>query len=121
MWQDEGVHELSIALSLVETVEEAARRAEAERVTEVQLVIGALSGVVPEALEFAYEVAVQGTMLEGSRLAIERVPAAVFCDVCDAEREMPGIQSFLCPVCGATTPLVVRGKELEVRAIEVEP
>lgn len=115
------MHELSIALNLVQLAEEAARRAEAERVTEVHIAVGALSGAVAEALEFAYDVAVRGTLLEGSRLVIERLPVAIYCDRCDAERELPGIQSFQCPVCGTFSGVVVRGKELEMRALEVEP
>ena len=115
------MHELSIALSLVQIAEEAARRAEAEHVTEVHIVVGALSGAVPEALQFAYDVAARGTLLEGSRLVIESLPVAIYCDGCEAERELPGIQSFHCPVCGIPSGLVVRGKELELRALEVEP
>ncbi|MCS6773263.1 MAG: hydrogenase maturation nickel metallochaperone HypA, partial [Thermoflexales bacterium] len=60
------MHELSIALSLVESVESAARQAGAQRVTRIQLQLGALSGVVKEALLFSYDIAAQGTLAEGA-------------------------------------------------------
>ena len=115
------MHELSIARNLVELAERAAREAQAERVVEVRIEVGALSGVAPEALRFSYDVAVEGTTLEGSRLAIESIPVAIYCETCRAERDLPGIQSFRCPVCDAPSTRVVRGKELEVASLEVEP
>jgi ribosomal protein L34E len=55
----------------------------------------------------------------GVRLEIEEVPVAVFCPVRNEERTLPGIQDFRCPVCGAPTPDVVRGRELELATMEV--
>ena len=83
------MHELSVALSLVEAAERAAARARAERVNYVRVEIGALSGVVPEALRFGYDVAIRGTLLEGSELRIEETPIVVYCDACGKERELP--------------------------------
>jgi hydrogenase nickel incorporation protein HypA/HybF len=75
--------------------------------------------VVREALLFSFDLAAAGTVIEGARLEIEEVPVAVFCPACGEERTLPGIQSFLCPVCGAPTPDVVRGRELELATMEV--
>jgi hydrogenase nickel incorporation protein HypA/HybF len=52
---------------------------------------------------------------------IEEVPVVVFCDVCDAERSLGGVQSFCCPECGTPTPRIERGRELELIALEIEP
>jgi hydrogenase nickel incorporation protein HypA/HybF len=112
------MHELSIAVSLIEMATEEAERL-GVRVEALHLRLGPLSGVVREALLFSFDLAAEGTAIEGARLEIEEVPVAVFCPVCSEERALPSIQSFLCPVCGTPTPEVVRGRELELATMEV--
>jgi hydrogenase nickel incorporation protein HypA/HybF len=112
------MHELSIALSLIDMASEEAARL-GVRVEVLNLKLGALSGVVKEALLFSFDLAAEGTPVAGARLAIEEIPVVVFCSSCDEERPLPGIQSFLCPVCGTPTPEVVRGRELELVTLEV--
>ena len=90
------------------------------QVSAVHLRLGALSGVVKDALLFSYEVACQDTPLAGSRLIVEDVPVAIFCAQCKEQRVLESVQSFTCPVCGAPTMDVRQGKELEVFALEVE-
>lgn len=114
------MHELSIALSMVEmAAEEAARRGGAQ-VSAIHLKLGQLSGVVKEALLFSYDVACEGTPLEGSRLVIEEIPVVIYCPMCEAERTLASLQHFRCPVCDTPTPQILRGKELEVAALEIE-
>ena len=67
------MHELSIALSMIELASEEVDRRGGGRVTALHLKLGSLSGVVKEALTFSYEIACQGTPLEGSQLVIEEV------------------------------------------------
>lgn len=113
------MHELSIAMSIVDTaLEEAQKRG--VQVSAVHLRLGALSGVVKDALLFSYEMACQDTPLEGSRLIVEDVPVAVFCPQCQEKKILPSVQSFVCPQCGAPTRDILQGKELEVYALEVE-
>jgi hydrogenase nickel incorporation protein HypA/HybF len=113
------VHELSIAMSIVDLAgEEAARRN--VRVTAVYVSMGPLSGVVKDALLPAFDMAAAGTALEGSRLLVEESPVVVFCPACREERPLASIQSFRCPECGTPTADVVRGAELQVTALEVE-
>ena len=99
--------------------EEAARRG-GVKVFAIHLKLGQLSGVVKDALLFSYEVACQGTTLEGSQLIIEEIPVVVYCPACQAETPLASIQRFCCPTCGTLTPEVVRGKELEVVALEIQ-
>lgn len=113
------MHELSIAMGIVEAaMEEAQKRG--VQVSAVHLRLGALSGVVKDALLFSYEVACQDTPLEGSRLLVEDVPVAVFCPQCQEQRILTSVQSFICPECGLPTMDVRQGKELEVFALEVQ-
>jgi hydrogenase nickel incorporation protein HypA/HybF len=113
------MHELSIAMSLVDAACEEAERLGNVRVAALHLRLGALSGVVREALEFSFGLAAEGTAIAGSRLEIEEVPVIVFCSTCRAERELPGLQSFRCPVCGGETVDVVSGRELDLVSMEV--
>jgi hydrogenase nickel incorporation protein HypA/HybF len=114
------MHELSIALSIVETLEEESASRGGVRVTAVYLRLGALSGVAKEALLSSYDLACEDSMLRGSRLVIEEVPVVVYCRSCALSRRLPSLQQFCCPICGAPTSEVVEGKELEVAALEIE-
>jgi hydrogenase nickel incorporation protein HypA/HybF len=114
------MHELSIALSMIEMASDEAARRGGAQVYAIHLKLGPLSGVVREALLFSYDVACEGTPLAGSRLVIEEVPVIVFCPACRAEQALASVQSFCCPVCGTPTSQVVQGKELEVVALEIE-
>jgi hydrogenase nickel incorporation protein HypA/HybF len=116
------MHELSIAVSLIEVATEEAERLGRLgdiRVEALRVRLGPLSGVVRDALLFSYELAVDGTPIAGARLEIEDVPVIVFCQNCQAERHLLNIQHFRCPVCHEPTPDVLHGRELELTALEV--
>ncbi len=112
------MHELSIAMSIVDMAQEEAQQ-RGIQISAVHLKLGRLSGVVKEALLSSYEMACYDTPLEGSQLVIEEIPIVVFCPNCKAERPLHSMQLFCCSECGTPTPEVVRGKELEVVALEV--
>ncbi len=113
------MHELSIAMSIVDAaLDESQRRG--VQVSAVHLRLGALSGVVKDALLFSYEVACQDTPLQGSRLIVEDIPVVVFCPRCQEVRTLSSVQLFACPECGTPTMDVRQGKELEVFALEIE-
>jgi hydrogenase nickel incorporation protein HypA/HybF len=113
------MHELSIAMGIVEAATDEAQR-RGVRVSAVHLRLGALSGVVKDALLFSYEVACQDTPLAGSTLIVEDVPVIVFCALCQEQRLLTSVQSFCCPECRTPTMDIRQGKELEVFALEVE-
>lgn len=97
--------------------EEAERRN--VQVDAVHLELGALSGVVKEALLFSYTVACDGTLLEGSRLVVKDIPIEVFCPSCKSPRTLTSMQWFHCPDCGAATSEILHGKELIITALEL--
>jgi hydrogenase nickel incorporation protein HypA/HybF len=113
------VHELSIAMSIVEMAEEEAARHGSVQVNAIHLKLGALSGVVEQALLSSYEMASEETAVKGSRLLIENVPVVVYCPSCCAEQRLSSIQNFTCPECGTPTPEIRHGRELEVVALEI--
>jgi hydrogenase nickel incorporation protein HypA/HybF len=113
------MHELSIAMSIIELAEEEAESRGVE-ITAVHVRLGALSGVVKEALLSCFEMACVDTPLQASRLMIEELPVVIFCPICQAQRTLKSIQLFCCPECGTPCSEIVQGKELEVVAMEIQ-
>lgn len=114
------MHELSIAMSIMEMAEEESIQRGGARISAVHLRLGALAGVVKEALLSSYELACEQTDLRGSRLVIEDVPIVVNCPKCLAPRGVNSIQWFVCPECNSPVSDVVHGRELQVFALEIE-
>ena len=114
------MHELSIAMSLIDAACEEAEKHGAAAVRAVHLKLGPLSGVEKEALLFSYDLAAEDTALKGSRLVIEDSPVLVFCTTCGERRPIRSLQSFCCAVCNAPAEDVVQGRELEVTGLEIE-
>ncbi len=114
------MHELSIAYHLIQTAEAAAREAGVTRVLAVNLKLGALAGVVRDALLFSYDIAAEGTLLAGSRLIIEEIPVVVYCGSCGHTATLPDVQFFACPHCGEPTADIRQGRELELVSLEIE-
>jgi hydrogenase nickel incorporation protein HypA/HybF len=114
------MHELSIALSIVDIACEESRRLGNAQLKAVHLKLGPLSGVVKDALLFSWQLACEETPAAGSRLEIEEVPVTVWCKACDAERTPESPLDFRCPVCQGTAIEVRSGAELQVCALEIE-
>jgi hydrogenase nickel incorporation protein HypA/HybF len=114
------MHELSIALSMIEEIEEQSEKHGGSAVEVVYVRIGVLSGVDVQALRFAYELACEGTALASSRLEIESVALVVYCPECHTTHT-PHIQQILCPRCLTPEQEILEGRELEVRALELAP
>lgn len=113
------MHELSIAQSLIDAACEAAADEGSVRVTRLAVRIGLMSGVVPEALQFSFGLAAEGTACEGAVLEVEAVRVQVFCSQCDAPRTLPDGFVLSCPACGAPAPQIIAGRELELVSLEV--
>jgi hydrogenase nickel incorporation protein HypA/HybF len=105
------VHELSIASAIVEV---ATDRSDGAPVLEVAVEVGELSGVVADALLFAFDVAAAGTPCQGARLVVEPVPVVVHCPACGTDGPLAEPMRFRCAACGTPTGEVVRGRELHV-------
>jgi hydrogenase nickel incorporation protein HypA/HybF len=108
------MHELSIAESVVDAV--LARTGD-RPVTTVRLLVGRLSGVVPESLMFCFELATAGTTLEGATLAIETPGGRAHCRDCDTDFVLNDL-ILLCH-CGSADVEIVAGHELQVMSVEV--
>ncbi|MGH9512666.1 MAG: hydrogenase maturation nickel metallochaperone HypA [Terriglobales bacterium] len=113
------MHELSIALSMIDGVLEEAGKRGGAKVEAVHLKLGVFSGVNQDALLFSYGLACEGTLLEGSRLLIEDVPLLIYCPACETERAARSEQELCCSICSTPAARIVRGQELEVTALEI--
>lgn len=114
------MHELSVALRIVEALDqELAGEGDDLTVSTVALRVGALTNVVPEALEFSWGLATDGTVLKGSRLDIQVVDAAGHCPKCQEERILTNLQSMRCPVCRTPIAQVTGGNDLEILTVEI--
>jgi hydrogenase nickel incorporation protein HypA/HybF len=114
------MHELSIAMSIVEMAEEETVRRGGAQVNAVHLKLGKLSGVVKEALLSCYEMACEGTGMQGSRLVVEEIPIEVYCPTCLGPRTLESVQWFVCPECKNPVSEVIHGRELQVFALELQ-
>lgn len=112
------MHELSIMESALSQVLDRAREAGADRVFEIRLRVGALSGVIPDALQFAFEALADGTAAEGAKLTIEHIPARFWCATCHREFEAPSMLAD-CPDCHQPSGQLRAGRELELASLEV--
>lgn len=112
------MHELSIALGIVDIAEKETKKANAKQVDSIELVIGTLSGVEPEALEFVWQVAIQDTVLAKATKHIEYIQAKAKCLECETVFTVENIYDA-CPKCNSYFKDVFQGKELKVKALEV--
>ncbi|MET9422173.1 hydrogenase maturation nickel metallochaperone HypA [Streptomyces sp. NPDC006540] len=117
------MHEMSVALAVVDQVERAARSGGAVRVESVRLEVGELAGVVPDALAFCFELACAGTVLEGAELITRSVPGTARCGACADVWDVGMPPQLICPACGDAAADLISGRELriaEVRWTDVE-
>jgi hydrogenase nickel incorporation protein HypA/HybF len=112
------MHELSIALSIVDGVLEEAEQRGGLQIRAVHLRLGPLSGVDRNALLFAYQVACEGTPLEGSQLEIQGSEVVVHCRTCQAENQLC-VMDMRCPACGSRDTELLQGNNLEITALEL--
>lgn len=114
-----GMHELSIALELIEVAAAEAEHRGLGRVIALHVKVGPLSGVVRDALIFSFDVATAGTSLEGARLQIEDTRVRAWCPACEKEQVLTDVSRRRCPTCDAPTPRLTGGDELELVGLEI--
>jgi hydrogenase nickel incorporation protein HypA/HybF len=112
------MHELSIALGIVDIAQKEAEKAGATRVDSIELEIGALAGVELDALDFVWPSAVEGSVLENAERKINYIKAVGYCMECEIEFPMEFVYDQ-CPQCQGYLKNIIKGRELRVKALEV--
>jgi hydrogenase nickel incorporation protein HypA/HybF len=113
------MHELSIVVSMIDQIVEESESRGGLKVEVVHLKLGTFSGVDKDALLFAYELACEGTPLQGSRLSIQTIPLVIYCAACQQERTPPSVYQLCCPDCEMVAQGIVSGREIEIVSLEV--
>lgn len=112
----ERMHEMSIAVELLQQLEAVAAEHGVQRIESFTVAAGAMRGVVPEALDIAFESVADGTAAQGADLKLEIVSALARCRQCGCEFE-PGIDSYLCLRCNQADVEIVRGNEIVLMSV----
>ncbi|HEY9152266.1 MAG TPA: hydrogenase maturation nickel metallochaperone HypA [Anaerolineales bacterium] len=113
------MHELPITQSILEISLRHAQQAEATRVTDLYLVIGSLSYVVDDSVQFYWDIIARDTIAEGAKLHFRRIPAEFLCLDC-SHRYAPDGENLACPHCESTRVKVAAGDEFRLESIDVE-
>lgn len=114
------MHELSMVESLIEELLKLQEEHRWERINTVRLRIGAMRQVIPEIMQFAFDMTIEGTPLEGARLVLEEVPLRKQCRACGRVWTEGDKALFLCEYCGSADVELKEGMELEIESLEVE-
>jgi hydrogenase nickel incorporation protein HypA/HybF len=110
------MHELPVTQSILDI---ALRHADGKRITDIHIVMGELSKLVDDSIQFYWDMIAKDTAAEGAKLHFRRVPAEFQCMVC-FEKYHPNSEEFSCPYCGSVGAKIVAGEEFFMEAIDVE-
>lgn len=113
------MHELSVTQNLLEITLRQANLAGAKRITDIYLIIGQLSSIVDESVQFYWDIIARNTIAEDATLHFKRVPTQMICLDCQKEYS-PTDNDFSCPNCHGTKVRVISGDEFLIEAIDVE-
>ncbi len=113
------MHEASVVESLLALALENAERAQASRIVTIHVVVGELSGVLEDAMEFYFGFLSKGTIAAGASLSFKRVPAQLRCRRCNGVFTSEGVD-LRCPTCHEVDVEIIAGRELYIDSLEVE-
>ncbi|MEW6599430.1 MAG: hydrogenase maturation nickel metallochaperone HypA [Nitrospirota bacterium] len=114
------MHEVSIALGMVDELYRIARKNNAERISSVKLKIGKMSGIVTDSLKFAFDaVKLEHPLLSRAEIIIEEVPLVYECNDCHVSFDAADIYFPSCGVCGSRNLRLVSGEEQHIESVEV--
>lgn len=113
------MHELPVTQSIVNICSEEAEKNNAKHVSKITLKIGELSGLVPDCIQYYFDIISEKTIVQGAELNIEKVPVRMVCNSCGYEGDM-NLETFDCPKCKSKDVKTVGGKEFYIDTMEVD-
>ena len=113
------MHELAVTQSILDISLRHAGKANASRITGINLVIGQFSSIIDDSVQFYWDIVAQGTMAQGATLHFQRIPGEMTCGNC-AHVFRPGDRAFACPACGSGLVRISKGDEFRVDSIDIE-
>ncbi|KAA3663730.1 MAG: hydrogenase maturation nickel metallochaperone HypA [Chloroflexi bacterium] len=115
---DYAMHELSVTANILEIASRHGEDANATKITDLYLVIGALSSIVDDSVQFYWDTISSGTLCEGSTLHFDRIPAQLLCLDCNESYKLTG-ELATCPNCDSSRVKVQSGNEFYLDRIEI--
>ncbi len=113
------MHEFSVTTSLLDLAIKHAQEANAQRITDLYLVIGQLSSIIDDSVQFYWNIVSENTIAAGSQLHFRRIPAEALCLKCDT-RYLLNEREFACPKCDSEQVRIVAGEEFYLESMDVE-
>ena len=113
------MHEMAVTQSILDIIIEHARQADASRILQVNLVVGDMSGLVDDSVQFYFDFLSKDTLAEGAKLVFDRRPAIYRCRECEMTFTPTG-HDWTCPACYALSFEVLSGREFSINSIEVD-
>lgn len=113
------MHELSVTENILEIAIRHAERAEATRISELNLVIGDLASIIDDSVQFYWEILTKNTIAEESRLHFKRIQTVLECKNCNQEYQ-PNGKDLVCPTCGGIQINIISGNEFYLESINIE-
>ncbi|MEL6248692.1 MAG: hydrogenase maturation nickel metallochaperone HypA [Cyanobacteria bacterium J06648_16] len=112
------MHEVSLMEATLSLALDHAKAQGAQKIHRLGLQVGERSGIVPEALSFAFDVVSPGTLAAGATLQLETVPALCYCDRCQ-QTFRPEDWVYACPRCQLLSTTVCQGDSLDLTLLEM--
>jgi hydrogenase nickel incorporation protein HypA/HybF len=113
------MHELSVTENILEIAVRHGQNAGAARITNLYLVIGQLSSIIDDSVQFYWDIISKDTLAENAQLHFRRIPTQLRCLECNREFT-PVKEDFACPECGSIRVKVSAGEEFFLEAIDIE-
>lgn len=113
------MHELSVTQNIIKISCEEAEKHNVTRVKEIRIKVGELTGLVPQAIQYYFEIASKGTRVENAIIKVEKIPIKIKCNVCNSESEV-NFNTFSCRQCGGKDYKIIGGNEFFIESLEVE-
>ncbi len=113
------MHELSVTESILNIALTHAKKSSAARVTDIYLVIGQLSSIVDDSVQFYWDFVSENSICAGAKLHFQRIPASFRCSICHTEFQLRD-ELTSCPGCGSMQTTITTGEEFYVESIEIE-
>jgi hydrogenase nickel incorporation protein HypA/HybF len=113
------MHELSITENMLEIALDYATRAHAKRIINLYLIVGEMSSIVDDSVQFYWELITDNTIAENSKLNFKRIKAEFICNDCETKYFLID-QQLTCPSCNSSNISLIAGDEFMIEAIDID-
>jgi hydrogenase nickel incorporation protein HypA/HybF len=114
------MHELPITQNILKIALDYGEKSSAKRITDIYLVIGQLSSVIDESVQFYWPIVSEGTIAQDAVLHFKRIPAKLSCTLCGTDYSIDDGQLTVCPKCDSSQIKIVTGNEFQLDSIQIE-